>query len=964
MSRRTKQHNRPIQRNNAATIERANRAGNVYYGPQGIQGNYSYGGYGKGTSVTIPASVVATMLQSMAPQKNQSSEYAPGSPLRPYQGVIPKGGPRIFSYPVGINLQSGADRTLGHADVPSFAQLRSFAQLYEGIALAERVVLDLIPKLRPKVGVRRDLIAQGAKVKDFQDAIKRWMPFVEMPDPAQKMDIHSWLRMAWIEQTQIDALSIFKQMNRGGKLFGLQIISGDTIKPLLNERGMTPMPPYPAYQQYPYGVPGDEYTTDQMVYYRESPRAYTPYGFSRIERIITRVNQALRKEQKDLSHFTEGNVPAGMMEVPDASTWTPDQIDAYEQAWNALIAGSQQQQSRIKFTQPGMKYTQFEDPINAANVTEFDMFLLNVTLGCYGLGMGDIGFTEDIHKSSGDSQENMMYRRTLHPTISIYSRMLTSILVEAFGDEELEVTFSGFEELEDLEMQSEAYSRLIEHAVISPCQVAKIMGLPEIPETGPFITSPGSPPLFLDTLADQTFRQSLTDAHMDILHNTTNPSQSQSDEAGTSQSAGVSHSVSRMDTPSEPHSGSDTERSSMTLMERQLAELLERVESLNSKLIRYDPAHDTQTGQFSTYKVGQQLPSTDSEKEEEETHTGMMVAFMLKPETAKQLALPDGEPANILHCTLAFLGDSREVALDERTVKRELASFASESLPLIGTTGGLARFAASESSDNQSPIVALVQVPGLSKFREALVTRLESIGVQVAHDFDFTAHITLKYIPADAEMPIDTIPTVPLTFDTLCLAIGDEHTYFKMGDEQYPQYWEEKERDESASTSQRAATRFSPYLGGRDSQTVTIPSRVSVAQLVAEGTDTETLTGWRAVDRAKAVSEECRRWRSRAIDDIKQNRPLRGFTTTIIPKYEHALISAGLARCSTIADVKNVFEIVRTGMQVMDEPQKVSRMGECQCDVCMSHDGKPLEDGKEPPFHEGCGCSVAEMARV
>ena len=40
-----------------------------------------------------------------------------------------------------------------------------------------------------------------------------------------------------------------------GDLYGLQILDGSTIKPLIDDRGMRPMTPYPAYQQILYGFP-------------------------------------------------------------------------------------------------------------------------------------------------------------------------------------------------------------------------------------------------------------------------------------------------------------------------------------------------------------------------------------------------------------------------------------------------------------------------------------------------------------------------------------------------------------------------------------------------------------------------------------------------------------------------------------------------------------------------------------
>jgi HK97 family phage portal protein len=188
-------------------------------------------------------------------------------------------------------------------------------------------------------------------------------------------------------------------------------------------------------------------------------------------------------------------------------------------------------------------------------------------------------------------------------------------------------------------------------------------------------------------------------------------------------------------------------------------------------------------------QVKQQMQPPQDENEHfirEDKNTGIMVAFMLDAQTAKKLALPGGESPKDMHITLAYLGDKVDFTGDVAKLKKELTSFASEAIPLKGTTGGLGRFTPSDSSDNTSPIVALVNIPGIQKWRTQLVKRLEIAGATVASDFEFTPHITLDYIDADAQSPIKDVPNVPLDFDTLWLCIGDERYSFKVGDEQYP----------------------------------------------------------------------------------------------------------------------------------------------------------------------------------
>jgi 2'-5' RNA ligase len=879
------------QRNKRAVLE---RAANNMYGTTGIQG-YGYGNR-VGNTITIPTSIVMTMLQNMAPQKNQAQDFAPGSPLAPYQGVVPKFGPRQFSYPVGFNLHSGTDRSLGFPNIPSFAQLRTFATTYDGIALCERVILDMIPKLEPKVVLKKRVAEAGADENDYTPAIKRWTKFIENPSPGQGLDIHSWLRMAWTEQTQIDALSLFKRQTRGGHLFGLEIIDGATVKPLLDERGMVPQPPYPAYQQYLYGFPGDEYTREQMVYYRESPRANTPYGFSRVERIITRVNQALRKQTKDLARFTEGNVPAGTMEVPAESQWTPDQIDAFEQGWNSLMAGNPQQQVRIKFTQPGMKYTEFGDYANSEHLTEFDTFCLNVAVAAYGMSMGDLGFTGDIHKSSGDSQQNMMFRRTLAPFVAVYCRILTMLLCEAFGDDDLEVTFGGYEEVEDIQAQATAYTAFIQNAAISPAAVARLMKFPDIPETGPLlINQQGITPL-ANYEEGSDFRTAATAAQLAGMQLAAQAPQQQQQGADDGQDTTDTQSTQSDKTPTKAApvkaQGKGNAPDNDAPTKGDIKRLMESVQELLRSQRGVQRVDESKRPEVATH------------------HTGMMLAFLLDDATAQALALPDGEPASDLHTTLCYLGDMEDEITDTLLrphtspfkIRDAIAMLTSEAKPLTGHITGVGRFNPAET--DEAALIALVDVPGLSEFRAALSKRVQEAGYFVAENHGYTPHITLQYFDASEPMPTESVPALPLTFDTVCLAVGDNRYFFRLGGQNVSFAQEDTER-----TSRDAAV-----VGRGDSQVATREASSSVTQPLASRADLQT-----AID-AKLIAVEYRKWREKAIADMKGGKAFRSFMTDIIPARVHEWISDELEVCESVVDVKAVFERAKQHTPLVWEP--------------------------------------------
>jgi 2'-5' RNA ligase len=848
-----------------------------------------------GATMYVPANQLQTVLgQTFYGSKagfptGATPLFSPGQPLPPQPGVDPGGIPVRYPFPQAINTYP-PDRSNGNPDIPSFQQLRMLAKMYSGITLCERTWFDLVPRMRAKITLKPEYVAQGYEEKDFQKEISYFKRWFEKPDGKHTADdgsaiggkdTHTWLRKALREQTQIDELYIYKHRTRGGQLLGLHIIAGDSMKPILNDWGDTPVPddenPW-AFQQYPWGLPGMLYTTDMMLHYQESPAADTPYGQSRVERIIMEVNQALRKKKRDLALFTEGNMPKAIGEVPDTTNWTPDQIDSFEQQWNALMAGNTARQVQMKFTMPGMKVIQID---NGQIMTDFDLWLLNIATGCYGMSMGDLSFTGDIHKSSGDSQQNVLYRRTIGPIAMIYAMMLTDCMNHDFPDElhgELfDLTFGGFEEVEDEQAKASTLTMYTSAGILGLSNAAKLAKLPEEPggkHLGRMLQTKDGP-VWLDDdelMAAQKQAQ-LAGFQMATQHPqqrvATNSTGDEDDEdsklpqskanpksgkqTGPSARLGAATSASGTQAGTSQGTGKAQNRAVGTEAHTDAVSIWRKGTCTCDECVAND-GHVRVAGEL--FPSGASKPGghdgCDCKLEpvafdRAAQQRGMMIAFMLDTKTAQKLALPDGEPAEDLHVTLAFLGDSTDFKGDIAALKSALAAFASASVPLEGYTGGIGRFTPSESSDGMSPVIVLVNVTGLQAWRAGLVHLLETIGVKPANDFDYTPHITLAYVDEDDPLPVEQAPRVPLKFDTLCLAIGDEHFLFPM-----------RGKDELARA-------------------------------------------------------DIKRWRTRALDDVKAARPFRPFASEVIPPGERRIIEQGLATASTSEEVRAVFERAREG---------------------------------------------------
>jgi hypothetical protein len=441
-----------------------------------------------------PRPVVSANVPSLATNLSEGSQFPPGEPLLPTPGLAGvDGGPRQWSYPVGWNI-GWRPRA---SELTTFEALRNLAALYDGIQLCERVYFDLLGRLELRVAPRAELLAEGEdpRAPRWRDPALAIEDFLSCPDRTQ--DLRAWLVAFVRDLLEIDAVAVYRRRDRAGRLYGLELVAGESIKPLLEAGGRTPLPPEPAYQQYLYGVPAGWYALDELDYLRETARTESAYGLSRVERIILRVNQALRKQDFDLARFTDGSTPLGIIAPPADLAWTPEQLRAFEQTFNGLMAGNDQLRVRARALPPGATWQSImaDDPL-----VEFDRFLLNITVAAFGLTMDELGFTDTSNRSVGATQEGVVYRRAVAPVVGLIAGYLTRVVRREI-DPRFTVSFGGFEEPEDFATRAEALARLIPTGAISPSEAARLLRLPVREEIPAYIVVGKSVVLVSDLIA-------------------------------------------------------------------------------------------------------------------------------------------------------------------------------------------------------------------------------------------------------------------------------------------------------------------------------------------------------------------------------------------------------------------------------------------------------------------------------
>lgn len=137
--------------------------------------------------------------------------------------------------------------------------------------------------------------------------------------------------------------------------------------------------------------------------------------------------------------------------------------------------------------------------------------------------------------------------------------------------------------------------------------------------------------------------------------------------------------------------------------------------------------------------------------------------------------------ADELHVTLLYLGDADDLADRRASVEALVAGLAAGQWPLWAEVSGTGAFTPGEPGEPR-PFYASVDSPELSPFRERLRAAALAAGLEVDERHGFDPHITLAYLPPDADVPAPYLwmAGMGFAFDALTLAWGDERTAYPL----------------------------------------------------------------------------------------------------------------------------------------------------------------------------------------
>jgi len=386
--------------------------------------------------------------------------FSPGEPLVPPERERLRG----WDYPVGANTIY----TPRAGEPVSFAELRALAEAHDITRLAIETRKDQIERLdwaiKPR-GARR--LPRG----DIPARIARVEAFWRRPDGERPFA--TWLRDLLEDLLVLDAPALELRRNRGGALIGLDVVDGATIKLLIDETGRRPRPPAPAFEQVIHGRPWKLLTADELLYLPRNPRPHKAYGFSPVEQIVMTVNIALRRQAMQLQHFTEGNVPPGLLSAPDG--WNPEQIRQFQEWFDSVLAGNTAARTRLVWAPAGTKYQAFSEP---PYKDEFDEWLARIV--CYAFSLPPTAFTRQINRATAETAQEAAADEGMAPLMGWVKRLADHVIQDRLGEPDLEFAWGELRPGDPME-QARILDTYVRAGIYAVNEARDLLGLDPVP---------------------------------------------------------------------------------------------------------------------------------------------------------------------------------------------------------------------------------------------------------------------------------------------------------------------------------------------------------------------------------------------------------------------------------------------------------------------------------------------------
>lgn len=444
--------------------------------------------------------------------------FGPGEPLfpSPISPLLPTGrpAPSQWEYPVSWNLQTTASRAVPWMVLRDAADNVSIVRSCIETCKSALTGLDWsfsIDSSRARALAKRSGTSNHEVIIDLQDRfaddIERLHQWWARPD--RGWTFTEWLNAILEDELVYDAVALYPRFGFGGSLLALEHVDGSTIKPLLDHRGSTPVPPLAAYQQILWGFPRGDYSaspleeidseyaravygplivdgarTDTLIYKVRNRRSRGPYGLSCVEQALPDIDLWLKRWEWLRAEYTAGVLPQMITKVDAAMT--PEQMREWQSILNDALSGNTNERHRAQFFPQGFE-PMFPTGFEAKFANDIDLHLIRLICASFDILPTSLGFSPN-HGTGGlgaqghaQGEQDAQLARGTKPRARWVTDLINEVCANFLGMPP-EVTFT-FHGLDDKDEQAEAtlLQGYVDNALLTVNEGRDRLNMPRFP---------------------------------------------------------------------------------------------------------------------------------------------------------------------------------------------------------------------------------------------------------------------------------------------------------------------------------------------------------------------------------------------------------------------------------------------------------------------------------------------------
>jgi hypothetical protein len=377
-------------------------------------------------------------FKGQLPGYAQGGVFSPGIPLQPVSDEPV----RVWDFPVNVNANP---RPRAYSPI-TFQNLRAFANV-EQVRLAIETRKDQLERLSWNIKPVDEKAARKS-ADEVNPRIQAVEAFWKRPDGVRPF--RRWFRRSLEDLLVLDAPAFQMLRTRGGgpkgvgKLRGLEVIFGDSITPMVDETGRRPTGLTDvAYQQFlpGKGVVWADLRNQDLMYAPRNERPNHEYGYGPVEQIIVTINTLIRRQAAQLAYFTEGNIPAGILNAPEG--WQPAQIKEIQEWMDAKLKGLTAEQAKLLWTPAGTKYQAFKDsPLK----DDFDEWLARIV--AFAFSLPPTPFIRQMNKGTAGEDQERGLEEGVEPLKLWWKEIADYVIQEELGHPDLEWSWNDEAEVD------------------------------------------------------------------------------------------------------------------------------------------------------------------------------------------------------------------------------------------------------------------------------------------------------------------------------------------------------------------------------------------------------------------------------------------------------------------------------------------------------------------------------------